>query len=313
MSTKSERASAGPESEESLREYLAEISKYPLLSFHEEADLAKRIEIGSLALQRCLDGGGHASDEALIDDGEEAKMVLTNSNLRLVVSIAKRYRYRGVSFLDLIQEGNIALMRAAEKFDHRKGFRFSTYATWWIRQAMARAIGEQKGSIRLPQHVAEELGTVSRARQILLQELSHEPTLDEIAVASQLPRKRVADLLALQVDAVSLDQSLGGDGSGEATLLDLIEDSGSRSEFSEVEGTAIRQALVKAMGVLTEKERAVVTMKYGLGQSPEPVADDVIAARLGISRERVRQLEHRAKVRLRTADANGELKGMLEA
>ncbi len=313
MSTRGERAAAGPESEASLREYLMEISKYPLLNFQEEADLARRIETGCLALQRCLDGGGHASDEALIDDGEAAKMTLTNSNLRLVVSIAKRYRYRGVSFLDLIQEGNIALMRAAEKFDYHKGFRFSTYATWWIRQAMARAIGEQKGSIRLPQHVAEELGMVSRTRQLLMQELSHEPTLDELSAASQLPARRVADLLALQVDAVSLDQSLGGDGSGEATLMDVIEDAGSRGEFSEVEGTAVRQALVKAMGVLTEKERAVITMKYGLGQVTEPVSDEVITNRLGISRERVRQLEHRAKVRLRSADASGELKGMLEA
>ena len=187
MSTRSERVSAGPESEESLREYLTEISKYPLLDFQQESDLARRIEIGSLALQRCMDGGGHASDEELIDDGEAAKSALTNSNLRLVVSIAKRYRYRGVSFLDLIQQGNIALMRAAEKFDYRKGFRFSTYATWWIRQAMARAIGEQKGSIRLPQHVAEELGIVSRTRQLLIQELSREPTLAEISEASQLP------------------------------------------------------------------------------------------------------------------------------
>ncbi|MDA8102298.1 MAG: sigma-70 family RNA polymerase sigma factor [Nitrospiraceae bacterium] len=313
MSTRGERAAAGPESEASLREYLMEISKYPLLNFHEEAELARRIETGCLALQRCLDGGGHASDEALIDDGEAAKVTLTNSNLRLVVSIAKRYRYRGVSFLDLIQEGNIALMRAAEKFDYHKGFRFSTYATWWIRQAMARAIGEQKGTIRLPQHVAEELGMVSRTRQLLMQELSHEPTLDELSAASQLPARRVADLLALQVEAVSLDQSLGGDGSGEATLIDVIEDAGSRGEFSEVEGAALRQALVKAMGVLTEKERAVITMKFGLGASPEPVSDEVIASRLGVSRERVRQLEHRAKVRLRSADAGGELKGMLEA
>ncbi len=154
---------------------------------------------------------------------------------------------------------------------------------------------------------------VSRTRQLLMQELSHEPTLDELSAASQLPARRVADLLALQVDAVSLDQSLGGDGSGEATLIDVIEDAGSRGEFSEVEGAALRQVLVKAMGVLTEKERAVITMKFGLGASPEPVSDEVIASRLGVSRERVRQLEHRAKVRLRSADAGGELKGMLEA
>ena len=302
----------GSDSEFSLREYLGEISRYPLLDAEREGELARRIEAGALALQRQIDGGGREGDAELITDGERAKAELTNSNLRLVVSIAKRYRHRGLSMLDLIQEGNLGLIRAAEKFDYRRGFRFSTYATWWIRQSMARAAGEQKGSFRLPQHISEDLAVVVRSRGEMVQELSREPTIKELSERTQMPKERVVELLSLRIDAVSLEQSLASSTDGDLKLVDTIADLSSASGYAELENLAVRGALDDAMVALTDKERVVIQMKFGIGQLAGPASDEEIAASLGISRERVRQLEHRAKLRMRVADTGGELKALME-
>lgn len=302
----------GSDSEFSLREYLGEISRYPLLDAEREGDLARRIEAGALALQRQIDGGPRDGDVELAIDGETAKGELTNSNLRLVVSIAKRYRYRGISVLDLIQEGNLGLIRAAEKFDFRRGFRFSTYATWWIRESIARAAGEQKGSFRLPQHISEDLAVVVRNRGEMVQELSREPSAKELAERCQMPVERVIELLSLRIDAVSLEQSLASNSDGGLKLGDTIADSSAPSGYAELETLAVHGALDDAMVALTDKERAVIQMKFGFGEVSDPASDEEIAASLGISRERVRQLEYRAKLRMRVADTGGQLKELME-
>ncbi len=302
----------GTDSEISLREYLAEISKFPLLDFSTEVSLAKRVEAGQLALDRIASGDATGDESNIIQDADEARAALTNSNLRLVVSIAKRYRFHGLSFLDLIQEGNIGLMRAAEKFDYHRGFRFSTYATWWIRQSITRAIGEQKGSIRLPQHISEEVVKVVRARVLLLQELSREPTVDELALHCSISKTRIVELLNYRTEAVSLDQNFPTDSDSDLSLIDTISDAGSIGIYGGMEHEGLREALVDAIQPLTDKEREVVTMKYGLGHEKDLVSEDQIAQRLGISKERVRQLESRAIRKLRSTDKDGTLKGLME-
>lgn len=300
------------DSEVSLKDYLAEISKFSLLNFDAEIALAKRIEAGHNAQSHLDASEEKPCDRKIIKDGEIAKCTLTNANLRLVVSIAKRFRYHGLSFLDLIQEGNIGLMKAADKYDYHRGFRFSTYATWWIKQSMARAVGEQKGSFRLPQHVSEELGIVTRTRAALTQELSREPTIDELSARCSMSASRVIELMTYRSDAVSLDQSLGSDTGNDIALVDTIEDTASKGLYAAVEHEGLRIALMEALEQLTEKEREVVSLKYGLGPEKELVLEDQIAKRLGISRERVRQLEARAVRRMRSKDDTGELKSLME-
>lgn len=300
------------DSEISLREYLSEIARFPLLDFGAEVELAKCIEAAQSVVDRIGTPTELPTDSQVLHQGDLAKIALTNSNLRLVVSIAKRYRYRGLSFLDLIQEGNIGLMRAAEKYDHHRGFRFSTYATWWIKQGMARAVGEQKGSIRLPQHVSEEVGSLMRIRSVLAQELSREPTMEELALGCSIPRSRVVELMNYRRDAVSLDQSLSNDSDNDTTLIDTIEDLASQGISFAIEIEGLRSALMTVISELTEMERNVVVLRYGLSLEKGLSNEDQIAKHLGISRERVRQLEARAIRRMRSTDTTGALRALLE-
>ncbi|CAG4928769.1 MULTISPECIES: sigma-70 family RNA polymerase sigma factor [Acidithrix] len=300
------------ESDISLRDYLKEISKYPLLNSEEELELASRIDARTLALVRLEANEPLEGDQELIKLGDLAKLKLTNSNLRLVVSIAKRYRYRGLSFLDLIQEGNIGLMRAAEKFDYRKGFRFSTYATWWIKQAIVRSIGEQKGNIRIPQHILDDLNLITRIKGTLKQELARDPTMPELARACQMPLEHIVDLLNIKSDSISLDQNLKSDSEGEVTLMDMIEDESSASRYLGVEQEDIRGRLRHALDELGDKEREVLSLKYGLGSAAVPIRDDEIARLMGVSKERIHQIESRAMRRVKFGNSAEELRGLID-
>jgi RNA polymerase primary sigma factor len=254
-----------PAAADSLQLFLAEIGRYPLLTAAEEVALAKRVERGDA----------------------EAKERMINSNLRLVVSIAKRYRGHDMPFLDLIQEGVIGLNRAVEKFDYRKGFKFSTYATWWIRQAVQRAIAGQSRTIRVPTHVHERRGKLSRAARKLEAELGRPATHEELAAATRLSLQHVEEALGVVEARVSLNQPIGDDAGGE--LGDLLADENADDPGALAEESLSRRAVNEALAGLPERERRVLELRYGL--RGEQQSYDAIAAELGVSRERVRQLE----------------------
>ncbi len=257
-----------------VRMYLKEIGKVPLLSPEEEIELAKRMERGD----------------------EEAKRRLIEANLRLVVSIAKKYVGRGMLFLDLIQEGNLGLIRAVEKFDWRKGFKFSTYATWWIRQAVARALADKARTIRMPVHIVERLQKISRAERTLWTQLGREPTADEIANEASLPVQQVHEVRVAARASTSLDQPVGD--TEDAVFGDFVAGDGPLPE-EEVEQALRSQALAQALGTLTDRERDVVVMRYGLADA-DPQTLEEIGRRLGLTRERVRQIELESLRRLAT-------------
>ncbi len=252
-------------SADSLQRFLSEIGRYPLLTAAEEVALAKRIERGD----------------------SDAKERMINSNLRLVVSIAKRYRGHDMAFLDLIQEGVIGLNRAVEKFDHRKGFKFSTYATWWIRQAVQRAIAGQSRTIRVPTHVHERRGKLARASRKLEVELGRPATHEELAAATRLSLQHVEEALGVVEARVSLNQPVGDEAGGE--FGDLLADDHADDPGELVEASLRRAAVHSALAELPERERRVLELRFGL--ATEPMSLDAIAAELGMSRERVRQLE----------------------
>ena len=256
-----------------VRMYLREIGQVPLLVASEEVDLAKRIEAGVFAEERLadlnasgeietLDAGEKARIRRTVRDGERAKQELTQANLRLVVSIAKRYLGRGMQILDLIQEGNLGLMRAVEKFDYTKGFKFSTYATWWIRQAVTRAIADQARTIRIPVHMVESMNKVHRHQRQLMQELEREPTIEEIAAKVGLPPTRVRDILLISQDPLSLDSPVGEE--DDSFLADFIEDAQAIAPADAAAQRMLGQALVEALGELNERERQVVRLRFGL-------------------------------------------------
>ena len=296
----------------SLTQYLREIAAYKVLSGEDEVELAATIRAGLEASRRIESGAEMEGDRILVADGEVAKSKLTNSNLRLVVSIAKRYRYRGLSFLDLIQEGNIGLMKAVERFDERKGFRFSTYATWWIKQAIVRGVGESRGAMRIPQHIIDELNLVSRTKTALKQELRREPTSIEIAKATQIDRYHVEDLLKIQSDALSLDQGVGNDDESDFSLVDTIEDENSMASYLEVERDDVRRRIEAALSDLDADQRAVIMMKFGLTENRTVMRDDEIASVLGLSRkDKVHQIESKALRKIKGSKAAAELKDLI--
>jgi RNA polymerase primary sigma factor len=258
---------------ESLALFLAELARYPLLTAAEEVALAKRIERG--------------------DTGAKESMV--NSNLRLVVSIAKRYRNQGVPFLDLIQEGSLGLIRAAEKFDWRRGYKFSTYATWWVRQAVQRAVQNQAATIRLPLHVGERRQKLSSAARKLAAEHGREPTRDELAAATGLSLRQVAEALDVVRDSVSLNLSVGED--GEIELGDMLEDRTAVDPSETVEQLLQGEQLRRLLDALPERERRILELRFGLDNDPQSL--EAIGRTIGLTRERVRQLEHQALARLR--------------
>ncbi|MFI2608702.1 sigma-70 family RNA polymerase sigma factor [Kitasatospora sp. NPDC018619] len=297
-----------------LRQYLREIGRIRLLTAEEEVELARRVEAGVLAEAR-LNGDPPPPDplagelDTLVVRGRIAKRRLIEANLRLVVSVAKRYVGRGLTLLDLVQEGNLGLIRAVEKFDYARGFKFSTYATWWIRQAMSRALADQARTIRVPVHVVELINRVVRAKRGLLQERGVEPTAAEIAAALELTEERVRELLRLAQEPISLHTPVGEE--EDVALGDLIEDADAASPAESATFLLLRQHLEAVLATLGERERQVVQLRYGLDDG-RPRTLEEIGAVFGVTRERIRQIESKTLVKLRDHAYAEQLRGYLD-
>ncbi|MGN0242885.1 MAG: RNA polymerase sigma factor RpoD [Lachnospiraceae bacterium] len=273
--------------EDPVRMYLKEIGKVPLLSAEEEIELAKRMEEGD----------------------EEAKKKLAESNLRLVVSIAKRYVGRGMLFLDLIQEGNLGLIKAVEKFDYRKGYKFSTYATWWIRQAITRAIADQARTIRIPVHMVETINKLIRVSRQLLQELGREPSPEEIAEEMNLPVERVREILKISQEPVSLETPIGEE--EDSHLGDFIQDENVPVPADAAAFILLREQLIEVLGTLTDREQKVLRLRFGLDDGRARTLEEV-GKEFQVTRERIRQIEAKALRKLRHPSRSRKLKDFLE-
>jgi RNA polymerase sigma factor (sigma-70 family) len=285
-----------------VRVYLNEIGKVALLTAADEVELSKRIEAGLyanhlLSSNNTFTPARKRDMRLVIADGERAKDHLLRANLRLVVSLAKRYTGHGMPFLDLIQEGNLGLIRAVEKFDYTKGFKFSTYATWWIRQAISRAMADQSRTIRLPVHLVEQVNKMQRVRREMNQTLGREASHAELAHELDLTEERIRELIDLSRDLVSLDQAVGAD--DDASLGDFIADQRTSSEAEEtVEAQLMRRQLSEVLNTLEDREAAVVRMRYGL-DGVQPKTLDEIGRAFKLSRERIRQIERETMAKLR--------------
>ncbi|WP_075679467.1 RNA polymerase sigma factor RpoD [Roseburia sp. 831b] len=273
--------------EDPVRMYLKEIGKVPLLSAEEEIELAKRMELGD----------------------QEAKKRLAEANLRLVVSIAKRYVGRGMLFLDLIQEGNLGLIKAVEKFDYRKGYKFSTYATWWIRQAITRAIADQARTIRIPVHMVETINKLIRVSRQLLQELGREPSPEEIAAEMNMPVERVREILKISQEPVSLETPIGEE--EDSHLGDFIQDENVPVPADAAAFTLLKEQLEEVLGTLTEREQKVLTLRFGLEDGRARTLEEV-GKEFNVTRERIRQIEAKALRKLRHPSRSRKLKDYLE-
>ena len=304
-----------------VRMYLKEIGKVPLLSGEEEVLLARRIEAGLHAAERLEElAEKYGAIEAVPwderrpsqkteADGRKAKEVLIEANLRLVVSIAKRYRNRGMAFLDLIQEGNLGLMRAVDKFDYTKGFKFSTYATWWIRQAITRAIADQARTIRIPVHMVETINKVGRVQRQLLQEFGREPTVEELAFRLEMSPARVREILRIGQDTVSLEQPMGEE--EDFSLSDTIEDEGAIVPADAAARAMLNEAIRDALDDLTERERQVVRLRFGLEDGQVRTLEEV-GKEFGVTRERIRQIESKVLAKLRHPIRSQRLRDYLD-
>ena len=318
-------AESGGSAEDPVHTYLKEIGRVPLLNAELEVEIAQAIEEGNEAAARLaahelaesgegpaedlLDAGALSRNRRLVRTGQKATNDLIEANLRLVVSIAKRYRNRGLQFLDLIQEGNLGLMRAVDKFDHTKGFKFSTYATWWIRQAITRAIADQARTIRIPVHMVETINKVVWAQRQLLQELGREPTIEEVAQRVELPIERVREILRINQDTVSLEQPVGDE--DDFNLSDLIEDRGAVVPDDAATRSLLDAAVREALGHLSEREQDVVRLRFGLDDGKIRTLEEV-GKEFGVTRERVRQIESKTLAKLRRPDAAHLLRDYLE-
>jgi RNA polymerase primary sigma factor len=294
-----------------VRMYLKEIGRVRLLTGPEEVKLAKRIEAGVIA-QRRLDEGDLLNERRLrrdVVDGEYAKSELIQANLRLVVSIAKRYVGRGMLFLDLIQEGNLGLMRAVEKFDYVKGFKFSTYATWWIRQAITRAIADQARTIRIPVHMVESINRVMRMQRQMTQELEREPTVEELAEKVGLPTARVREIHRLALDLLSLDSPLGEE--DDSTLADLIADQQAEAPADAAARRMPVEAVEEALDDLNDREKEVVRLRFGLVDGQARTLEEV-GREFGVTRERIRQIESKTLAKLRHPQRSQKLRDYLD-
>ncbi len=277
----------GVSTEDPVRMYLKEIGKVPLLTAEEEIELAKRMELGD----------------------QEAKKRLAEANLRLVVSIAKRYVGRGMLFLDLIQEGNLGLIKAVEKFDYRKGYKFSTYATWWIRQAITRAIADQARTIRIPVHMVETINKLIRVSRQLLQELGREPTPEEIAVEMDMPVERVREILKISQEPVSLETPIGEE--EDSHLGDFIQDDNVPVPADAATFTLLKEQLEEVLSTLTEREQKVLILRFGLEDGRARTLEEV-GKEFNVTRERIRQIEAKALRKLRHPSRSRKLKDYLE-
>jgi RNA polymerase primary sigma factor len=308
--------------EDPVRMYLKEIGKVPLLSADEEIELAQKMEAGSVAVEkipllkeRLAETGDEQEKEEIqaeikalqldVDRGSDAKKRLAEANLRLVVSIAKRYVGRGMLFLDLIQEGNLGLIKAVEKFDYRKGYKFSTYATWWIRQAITRAIADQARTIRIPVHMVETINKLIRVSRQLLQELGREPTPEEIAEEMKMPVERVREILKISQEPVSLETPIGEE---EDSHLgdDNVPVPADAAAF-----TLLKEQLEEVLGTLTEREQKVLTLRFGLEDGRARTLEEV-GKEFNVTRERIRQIEAKALRKLRHPSRSRKLKDYLE-
>jgi RNA polymerase primary sigma factor len=298
--------------------YLKEIGKVPLLTGDLEVELAKRIEAGTAAAeelaahedgQRPLAPEERTKVQRQVRRGQQAKEALIEANLRLVVSIAKRYRNRGLAFLDLIQEGNLGLMRAVEKFDYTKGFKFSTYATWWIRQAITRALADQGRTIRIPVHMVETINKVVRVQRQLLQELGREPTVEEIASRVEFPIERVREIQRINQDTVSLEQPMGDE--EDFSLSDLIEDQGAEVPDDAATRSMLHEAVRDALAGLPRREREVMELRFGLEDGRVRTLEEVGKA-FGVTRERIRQIEAKTLAKLRHPNSAQPLRDFLD-
>jgi RNA polymerase primary sigma factor len=294
--------------------YLKEIGRVNLLTADGERQLAKRIEDGVAAGERMLcdpelSEVGRRRLQRIRNDGEVARAQLIEANLRLVVSIAKRYVGRGMLFLDLIQEGNLGLMRAVEKFDYTKGFKFSTYATWWIRQAITRAIADQARTIRIPVHMVESMNRVMRIQRQMTQELEREPTTDELAEKTGLSPDRVREIQRIALDPLSLDSPVGEE--DDSNLADFIEDSGADAPAEVATKRMLAEAVEQALDELSEREKEVVKLRFGLVDGQARTLEEV-GREFGVTRERIRQIEAKTLAKLRHPQRSQKLKEFLE-
>ena len=311
--------------EDPVRMYLKEIGKVPLLSAEEEIELAGKMENGAAAIERIEELNAklaEASDEEkeeinkelkelqyVVDDGEEAKKKLAEANLRLVVSIAKRYVGRGMLFLDLIQEGNLGLIKAVEKFDYQKGFKFSTYATWWIRQAITRAIADQARTIRIPVHMVETINKLIRVSRQLLQELGREPSPEEIAEEMGMPVARVREILKISQEPVSLETPIGEE--EDSHLGDFIQDDNVPVPADAAAFTLLKEQLVEVLSTLTDREQKVLRLRFGLDDGRARTLEEV-GKEFNVTRERIRQIEAKALRKLRHPSRSRKLKDYLD-
>ncbi|WNM34977.1 RNA polymerase sigma factor [Streptomyces sp. Li-HN-5-11] len=308
------RTETGGPSSDLFRQYLREIGRIPLLTAAEEVELARRVEAGLFAEEKLSSTPDLDSELALDLDrivvmGRMAKRRLIEANLRLVVSVAKRYVGRGLTMLDLVQEGNLGLIRAVEKFDYARGYKFSTYATWWIRQAMSRALADQARTIRVPVHVVELINRVVRVQRRMLQERGYEPTPDEVAAHLELPPERVSEVLRLAQEPVSLHAPVGEE--DDVALGDLIEDGDAASPVESAAFLLLREHLEAVLSTLGERERKVVQLRYGLADG-RPRTLEEIGRIFGVTRERIRQIESKTLNKLRDHAFADQLRGYLD-
>ena len=309
------RAAAPDASADPVKDYLKQIGKVRLLNAAQEVELAKRIEAGLFAEEKLAKGSEVLRADQSIDleqvaeDGRRAKDDLVAANLRLVVSLARRYTGRGMLFLDLIQEGNLGLIRGVEKFDYTRGYKFSTYATWWIRQAITRAMSDQARTIRLPAHIVEVISKLTRLQRQMLQDLGREATPEELAVELDMTPEKVIEVLKYGREPISLHTPLGEDGDSE--LGDLIEDSGAIQPGEAVSFTMLQEQLQSILDTLSEREAGVVSMRFGLTDG-QPKTLDEIGKVYGVTRERIRQIESKTMSKLRHPSRSQLLRDYLD-
>jgi RNA polymerase primary sigma factor len=305
----------GTNIEDPVRMYLKEIGKVPLLSAEEEISLAQMMENGEMAKSQLEEDGDSLDEEQkkelenLVNQGDYAKKKLAEANLRLVVSIAKRYVGRGMLFLDLIQEGNLGLIKAVEKFDYRKGYKFSTYATWWIRQAITRAIADQARTIRIPVHMVETINKLIRVSRQLLQELGREPSPEEIAEQMEIPVERVREILKISQEPVSLETPIGEE--EDSHLGDFIQDENVPVPADAAAFTLLKEQLVEVLSTLTEREQKVLRLRFGLDDGRARTLEEV-GKEFNVTRERIRQIEAKALRKLRHPSRSRKLRDYLE-
>jgi RNA polymerase primary sigma factor len=309
------QVTAGGATADPVKDYLKQIGKIPLLNATQEVDLAKRIEAGLFADQKLAEGSGVLRPgqsielERVANDGRRAKNHLVEANLRLVVSQARRYTGRGMMLLDLIQEGNLGLIRGVEKFDYTKGYKFSTYATWWIRQAITRAMADQARTIRIPVHVVEVINKLARLQRQMLQDLGREATPEELALELDMTPERVTEVQKYGREPISLHTPLGEDGKSE--LGDVIEDSEAIQPAEAVSFTLLQEQLHSVLDTLSEREAGVVSMRFGLTDG-KPKTLDEIGKVYGVTRERIRQIESKAMSKLRHPSRSNVLRDYLD-